>query len=299
MSDNKIKILVCTHKQTEFPPDDIFLPIHCGKALSNVDLGIQGDDTGDNISAKNETFAELTGLYWAWKNLKKLYPDVEYVGLCHYRRYFALRPLWKTIPYGWIAAKTLPMAQNYGATFQRILKHKQVILAQRKVLSCNTFTFYASEMHSRDYHTLRQIIHELQPDYEEAFLTVWEGSNKHSPYNMFICRRDWLDEYCKWLFPILYEAERRIKTDNYDEHSKRVFAMLSEHLLNVYVHQHGFNVKYLPIFFLDNKDGRILFFKNLFSVMIKTLAFWLQMPTVFLFSSKYYARKRKSVYENN
>ncbi|GBR74728.1 protein DUF4422, partial [Candidatus Termititenax aidoneus] len=92
----QFKILVCTHRQAEFPPNDIFLPIHCGKALSNLDLGIQGDDTGDNISAKNKNFCELTGLYWAWKNLKKLYPNVEYVGLCHYRRYLALDRLFGT-----------------------------------------------------------------------------------------------------------------------------------------------------------------------------------------------------------
>ena len=69
------------------------MPIHCGKALSSVDLGIQGDNEVngqpcDNISDKNETYCELTAMYWAWKNIKKIYPDIEYIGLNHYRRYF-------------------------------------------------------------------------------------------------------------------------------------------------------------------------------------------------------------------
>lgn len=61
------------------------MPIHVGKVLHpDVDLGIQRDDTGDNISLKNSSYCELTGMYWAWKNLR----GVDVIGLCHYRRYF-------------------------------------------------------------------------------------------------------------------------------------------------------------------------------------------------------------------
>ena len=93
LDDSKIKILICCHKPSELPEDGIFLPIHCGKAISSVDLGIQGDNEVngqpcDNISDRNETYCELTAMYWAWKNIKKIYPDIEYIGLNHYRRYF-------------------------------------------------------------------------------------------------------------------------------------------------------------------------------------------------------------------
>jgi len=79
----RIKILVAHHKPGYIFENDIFLPIQVGKAVSNVDLGIQGDDTEDNISHLNPYYCELTAIYWAWKNL-----DADYYGLNHYRRYF-------------------------------------------------------------------------------------------------------------------------------------------------------------------------------------------------------------------
>ena len=80
----KSKIIVCAHKNDFVLSNDVFRPLQVGKAQSAVNLGFDGDDTGDNISRKNPNYCELTGLYWAWKNLK----DYDYVGLAHYRRYF-------------------------------------------------------------------------------------------------------------------------------------------------------------------------------------------------------------------
>ena len=77
-----IKILVAAHTKYWMPNNSVFLPIQVGAALHPA-LGYIPDTTGDNISAKNPNYRELTGLYWAWKNL-----DCEYIGLCHYRRYF-------------------------------------------------------------------------------------------------------------------------------------------------------------------------------------------------------------------
>ena len=88
MDDKKtrVKILVACHKaDPNIIKNDIYFPIQVGKSLnSELDLGFQCDDTGDNISDKNGSYCELTALYWAWKNIK----NVDYIGLCHYRRYF-------------------------------------------------------------------------------------------------------------------------------------------------------------------------------------------------------------------
>jgi hypothetical protein len=63
-----IKIVVAMHKKYKVPKDDIYLPLHVG-AEGKEDIGFTGDNTGENISIKNPFWCELTGLYWAWKNL--------------------------------------------------------------------------------------------------------------------------------------------------------------------------------------------------------------------------------------
>ena len=60
------KIIIATHKMYDMPQDDIYLPVHVGREGKDA-LPYQPDNTGDNISAKNPSYCELTGLYWAWK----------------------------------------------------------------------------------------------------------------------------------------------------------------------------------------------------------------------------------------
>ena len=82
-----IKIIVAAHKKYWMPTAPVYLPVHVG-AEGKAAIGYTPDNTGDNISIKNPHFCELTGLYWAWKNL-----DADYLGLVHYRRYFTRKDL--------------------------------------------------------------------------------------------------------------------------------------------------------------------------------------------------------------
>ena len=52
----------------------MYLPVQMGHAI-HPGIGYIGDDTGENISERNGNFCELTGLYWAAKNL-----DSDYIG---------------------------------------------------------------------------------------------------------------------------------------------------------------------------------------------------------------------------
>lgn len=79
----KAEVYVVSHKKTKMPKAEIYLPLQVGKDPENF-KGFLRDNTGDNISAKNENYCELTAQYWATKNRTA---DVK--GLVHYRRFFS------------------------------------------------------------------------------------------------------------------------------------------------------------------------------------------------------------------
>ena len=82
VNKHNAKIIIAAHKPYRMPEDPMYVPVHVG-ASGKDDIGFVRDDSGDNISELNPEFCELTGFYWAWKNL-----DADYIGLVHYRRYF-------------------------------------------------------------------------------------------------------------------------------------------------------------------------------------------------------------------
>lgn len=236
-----IKILIATHKKYWMPEDDVYLPIHVGRA-GKADLGYVGDNTGDNISGKNANYCELTGLYWAWKNLK-----CDYIGLCHYRRYFA-----HATSSGDAEKKKLAILQRED--YEKLLKQYDVILPKKRNYFIETVRSQYEHAHNKnDLALTEQIVEELYPEYSEAFTKVM-GRTKLHIFNMFVMRKEKFDEYSQWLFAILFELEKRIDISNYNQYEARVLGFLSERLFNVWLEKQALNIKEIDVVFLEKVD---------------------------------------------
>lgn len=264
IDSSKIKILICCHKQCELPEDDIFLPIQVGAAISVVDLGMQRDDQVngmpcDNISAKNKSFCELTALYWAWKNIKRLYPDLEYIGINHYRRYFNFEKRF-TLRDSFIYPENV--CKNYELNLKTISKeltNGKTIIAKKRVYPYSLNTDYCCCHYSDDIKTLKKTISELYPKYIYAFDNVLGQNNTLAHYNMTIIRWDYFSEYCEWLFNILFESEKQIDITNYNDAQKRIFGYMSERLFNVWLFYKNIKTIEYPINWYADKPEESLF----------------------------------------
>ena len=234
-----IKILVATHKKYWMPDDDVYLPIHVGRE-GKEDIGYIGDNIGDNISDKNANYCELTGLYWAWKNLK-----CDYIGLCHYRRYFAGKNLHTN------NAEKKKAAILYRNDYEKLLQEYDVILPEK----CNYYietvrSQYEHAHNKRDLDEAERIVAEFYPEYSEAFAKVM-GRTKLHILNMFVMKKALFDEYCSWLFSILFELEKKIDITNYNQYEARVFGFISERLFNAWLEKQQLNVEEMPVINLE------------------------------------------------
>lgn len=231
-----IQIYVMTHVPFAVPNDPIYHPLHVGKALKD-DLGYPGDDTGDNISALNMYYSELTGLYWAWKNIR----NTEYIGLCHYRRYF-------------LNSDHSLMSRT---DFLPILTKYQVILSQ-PVTSAKCYRESYAEAHNiHDLEAVQNALAILYPDCLPIFEQVLAG---HKLYcgNLFVTTKILFDEYAKWLFSIFELAGKEIDTSSYNDYHRRVYGFLSEQLLYVWIRYRNLTFYEAPIGFTQEKAETIM-----------------------------------------
>lgn len=219
----KIKLFVTCNKIGEVPEtnSDIFIPIQTGKALTGINLGVLGDDTGDNISEKNDKYCELTAHYWIWKNVH----DAEYVGICHYRRYF-----------------NYVFSEN---NIDNLFKRADVIMVTPKYNLHDVQFSFLKYIASEDIAILHQVLRKVYPEYEKAFIQKMLGTLSYE-YNMLICRKELFDSYCEWIFNILKECDKYLKPSPYSN-AQRVKAYIAEYLMSVYFSKNNYKIKTLDL----------------------------------------------------
>lgn len=313
-----IKIGIAYHKPSAILQGEHFLPIQVGKALSDVDLHIQGDDEGDNISSKNPLYCELTGLYWLWKNT-----SADYKGLMHYRRIFTkrnsfsffkflLRVKYKERQFAslWSPYRSMGVKKQYNCqdihVFQQRAKdfssHIEELLSDgtnmvvphpgRFYISIRQFIYQHANKQQIDL--MDEIVEKTFPDIYPSYKKSLDGQRLYN-CNMSVMDKDSFDEYCNFIFTVLKKHEEEVVNRGFLNSSSektyaRVPGYLGELLTNAYIQysfQKGKKIKVLPVLFLEEentqerKNAPIQLLKRLYYTYFKGVHKNLHFPYMF------------------
>ena len=224
---SSIKVIIAAHKKYRMPEDSLYLPVHVGaegkvdKEGKPLDLGYQKDNDGENISSLNYSFCELTGVYWAWKNL-----DADYLGLAHYRRHFMGKGKGKDPFDKVLSGKEVEFLINKG--------YKVIVPKKRNYYIESLYSHYVHTYKAEEIDKTREVIADMYPDYLRSFDSVVSRKSGYM-FNMMILPKNLMDDYCEWLFNILFELDKRIDSSSWTDFQKRYIGRISEIIFNVWL----------------------------------------------------------------
>ena len=189
-----------------------FLPLSNIRQKFLVDI-IHNEDNIDNL---NPWYCELTGLYYLWKHV-----DDDIVGLEHYRRYF-INDKNEILTEQEINS----ILKKYDIIAYKFIGDNAIKLAKNKP---NTLTLLLALIHEEDKNMASFFYQKFKENY------MYQG-------NMFITKKEIINEYCEWLFNLLTK---------FDEIHKfkipRIDGFMAEYIFGAWLEYKKLKIKDLKI----------------------------------------------------
>ena len=241
-----VKLYTAYHKPSHIISNAAVQPIHVGSTHSEHRMDMLRDDIGDNISAKNPYFCELTAHYWAWKN------DMQstHIGLQHYRRFLHM-----SFEEGMVERNVHGVAlpgffYRFDTEIGQSAENLENLCAQYDVVvpepfdvrnvGCRTVRqqYAKAQYHfEEDLDVVSEIISRHHPDYLDAYTEALSDTVFYQT-NTYLLRRDIFATYSEWLFDILFHVEAQIDAAARGQQEARVFGYLSERLFNAFIRKY-------------------------------------------------------------
>ncbi len=249
--------MLCMYYNTALIDTDVepYYNIQCGEGEGRIRLDMQGDLENNELSENNKFWSEITGLYWAWKNIE----ESTYVGLTSYRRFFNFKE----------GDEPVEIIKSW----ESVQKLKEIDFSKidHYFSSCDVITpipyTYAWSIqrvceinyYHEDFKLLESFIGRNSHDYYASYKKIMYHSNTMIGHNMFIMKWADFNHYCEWVFSILIPLSKVNDASDYPKNKIRVFGYMHELLLAVYIDKHNLKQKYSQIMFVDDTLNRIHF----------------------------------------
>lgn len=208
--------------KTEYKDTEYVKTVQVGTVFSERKEADFYDDEGDSISDKNKNYCELTGLYWIWKNqvLQDMNYTNKYYGLSHYRRFldFSDKDVWK------LQENDIDVVLPYPMPYEPdIAQHHKRYL------------------NDQEWNAVVTAMQELYPEYVEAMHSILKQEYFYN-YNIIAAKGKVLNEYCSWLFPLLFRIEE-LNDPKKEKMPNRYMGYIGETLETIYFMYHKRHLK--------------------------------------------------------
>lgn len=239
-----LKMYIITHKDFNMPniSDEGYIPLLVGavnkpKTLTDKYLC---DDNGENISCKNNSYCEMTGLYWIWKNTND-----KYIGLVHYRRYF-LNNTWRLkFRYDYYVKHIDSEKENHIITkkeIEALLKNNRLAVKKSRIYRKKTLElfklFVGKECINETIDVLKR---------EQNFKSYMNYLNKHEfiECNMFIGEKNLINQWCEWIFKVLDSIDELHHQRTNEYYCNRELGYIAEMLFGAWIEVN--NIDYIVL----------------------------------------------------
>ena len=242
-------------------------PVGLGNAIYSENW--KRDNIGDNITAKNKYYGELTFYYWFWKNELSNIPDNTWCGFSQYRRHWSsskIKPknsvnlkfnILNKIPDEWKNYETI-LAEPIDLTnlkFMKLLKYGKLALINNPMAffkKKRNIRFNFDMMHGNGL--LDQAIELLEEKDRKDFKNYALKETALCPANMFICKsKEKMNAFYSTLFKWLEKCEKVFGFDLDGYGKTRIYAFLSERFLPYWFKKNSNSLEW-PMIYYDLRE---------------------------------------------
>lgn len=248
--NQKIQIFVGYNKPDFIYQSDIFHPIFAGNIDFDIPKNALRDNTGDNIAHKNDNYGALTGHYWIWKNYLPSLENLEYIGVCQYRRFLDFNITQKSkICYLPILKKKFnKIFLKYTAeNIINKIKEYDIVIPHENILLTSVYDQYILNSPKKDMDIALDILKKMYPEYTKITEEIMQGKTMQI-LGCFVMKKELFNQWMEWYFSILNELEKQADWKNYKEYgSIRTPAFIIERFFIIWIkyNQEKYNLKIL------------------------------------------------------
>ena len=261
---------ICIHDQLLSKVKKLnYIPVGLGNDIFNKEW--LRDNSGFNISNKNEYYGEYTFHYWYWKNEIEKFKDGDWVGFCAYRRFWSNEKYQNTdlkfkdrilnsVPKSWDNYQVI-LGNKISVDkikFIKILKYGKISLIKNPKAIFRKYRnikFHFDMFHGNGI--LDKAINVLNVNDRQDFRDFVNSNKSYNHGNMFICdSKSLMIKYYETIFDWLNECEKLFGFDLKGYAKIRIYGFLAERFLPFWFCKYS---KYLewPIIFNDLREENL------------------------------------------